>query len=93
MNLHKEINFEVEICEHLAEHGWVYAEKDAADYDRQLALFPADVLAWVQENRTYQREDSRWRIAFPMAMESFRRVATFLCKIRMETASGCRRIH
>ena len=48
MSLHKEISFEVEICQHLAGHGWLYADKDAADYDRQLALFPADVLAWVQ---------------------------------------------
>lgn len=51
MNIHKEIKFEDEICEHLSAHGWFYAEKDAADYDRQLALFPADVLAWVQETQ------------------------------------------
>ena len=51
MSLHKEINFETEICEHLAANGWLYAEKDAADFDRQLALFPADVLAWVQETQ------------------------------------------
>jgi type I restriction enzyme R subunit len=48
MNLHKEISFESEICEHLASHGWLYAEGDAAGYDRTRALFPADVLAWVQ---------------------------------------------
>ncbi|WP_419195165.1 type I restriction endonuclease [Novipirellula herctigrandis] len=36
------------MCQHLASNGWLYAEKDAADYDRQLALSPADVLAWVQ---------------------------------------------
>jgi len=51
MSLHKEIKFEDEICEHLAAHGWLYVENDAADYDRQLALFPADVLAWVQETQ------------------------------------------
>ena len=48
MNLHKEIGFETEICEHLAARGWFYAEKDAAGYDRARALFPADVLAWVE---------------------------------------------
>jgi len=48
MSLHKEISFETEICEHLAAHGWLYAEGDAAGYDRARALFPADVLAWVQ---------------------------------------------
>lgn len=47
-NLHQEIHLETEICEHLAAHGWLYAEGDAADYDRGRALFPADVIAWVQ---------------------------------------------
>ncbi len=48
MSLHKEISFETEICQYLAEHGWLYADGDAAGYDRSRALFPADVLAWVQ---------------------------------------------
>jgi type I restriction enzyme R subunit len=48
MSLHKEISFESEICQHLAEHGWLYVEGDTAGYDRARALFPADVLAWVQ---------------------------------------------
>ena len=48
MSLHKEISFELEICQHLAAHGWLYAEGDAAGYDRARALFPADLLAWVQ---------------------------------------------
>jgi type I restriction enzyme R subunit len=48
MALHKEISFETEICQHLASHGWLYAEGDAAGYDRARALYPADVLAWVQ---------------------------------------------
>ena len=51
MALHNEIEFENDICEHLAAHGWLYAEKDAAYYDRNLALFPADVLTWVQETQ------------------------------------------
>jgi type I restriction enzyme, R subunit len=48
MNLHKEISFESEICDHLAAHGWLYAEGDAQQYDRTLALFASDVLTWVQ---------------------------------------------
>lgn len=48
MNLHKEVNLEIEICQHLDAHGWLYAEGDSATYDRARALFPADVLAWVQ---------------------------------------------
>jgi type I restriction enzyme R subunit len=48
MSIHKEISFEDEICQHLAANGWLYGEGDAASYDRARALFPADVLAWVQ---------------------------------------------
>ncbi|MCK7471694.1 MAG: hypothetical protein MZU95_13660 [Desulfomicrobium escambiense] len=45
------MNFETDICEHLAAHGWLYADGDAAHYDRARALFPADVLAWVQDTQ------------------------------------------
>ncbi|MFN7812210.1 MAG: type I restriction endonuclease subunit R, partial [Planctomycetia bacterium] len=48
MSTHKEIAFEEEICEHLGAYGWVYVEGDASKYDRARALFPEDVLAWVQ---------------------------------------------
>ncbi|MEM1353897.1 MAG: type I restriction endonuclease [Planctomycetota bacterium] len=48
MSIHREISFENEICDYLADHGWLYAEGDAANYDRKLALYPPDVLAWVQ---------------------------------------------
>ncbi len=49
VGLHHEIAFENDICDYLAAHGWLYAEGDAAKYDRTLALYPPDVLAWVQE--------------------------------------------
>lgn len=48
MSLHKEIAFENDICAHLGASGWLYAEGDAAHYDRARALFPADILAWVR---------------------------------------------
>lgn len=48
MSLHKEIEFENDICAHLAANGWFYAEGDAAGYDRTRALYPADVVAWIQ---------------------------------------------
>jgi type I restriction enzyme R subunit len=48
MTLHLEIKFEDDICNHLAANGWLYAEKDAQHYDRARALYPADVIAWVQ---------------------------------------------
>ena len=52
MSLHKEIHFEAEIAEHLGAHGWHYAEGDAAGYDRARAIFPADLLAWIQESQS-----------------------------------------
>jgi type I restriction enzyme R subunit len=48
---HKEISFENEICDTLAANGWLYAEGDAQHYDRARALFPADVIAWVQQTQ------------------------------------------
>jgi len=51
MSLHKEIAFESEICAHLAADGWLHAEGDAAHYDRARALYPPDLLAWVQETQ------------------------------------------
>jgi type I restriction enzyme R subunit len=46
--LHKEINLEVEICDYLAANGWLYAERDASEYDRVRALFPADLRSWLE---------------------------------------------
>jgi len=51
MSLHKEIALESEICAHLADHGWLHSEGDAAHYDRARALLPSDLLAWVQETQ------------------------------------------
>jgi type I restriction enzyme R subunit len=51
MSLHHEIAFENDICGHLAAHGWHYAAEDAKAYDIERALFPADVVAWVQESQ------------------------------------------
>jgi len=49
MSLHHEIAFEREICEHLGAHGWIYEEGSADAFDRQLAIYPPDLIAWVQE--------------------------------------------
>jgi type I restriction enzyme R subunit len=53
MNLHKEIHFETAICEHLAAHGWLYADGDAANYDRKHALYLPDLLAWIEKTQPY----------------------------------------
>lgn len=34
MSLHTENKFEIEICEYLGRQGWLYAQNDAASYDR-----------------------------------------------------------
>ncbi|WTX00310.1 DEAD/DEAH box helicase family protein [Streptomycetaceae bacterium NBC_01309] len=44
---HNEDVFEAEICEHLAVHGWLYSANDTG-YDRERALFPEDLFAWLE---------------------------------------------
>ena len=51
MSLHKEIRFEDEICAYLSAHGWLYDPGSAAQYDRTRALFPPDLVAWVQQTQ------------------------------------------
>ncbi|MER8419894.1 type I restriction endonuclease [Mesorhizobium sp. M1329] len=51
MSLHKEISFEAEVCDYLAGNSWLYVEGDAAAYDRPHAMFPSDVIAWVQASQ------------------------------------------
>ena len=46
---HQEIHFESDIVAHLTAHGWL--EGDPAKYDRELALYPEDVLGWVQDTQ------------------------------------------
>ncbi|ASO18952.1 type I restriction enzyme R subunit [Actinoalloteichus hoggarensis] len=43
---HNEVVFEAEICRHLHAHGWLYSDKDTG-YDRERALFPEDLFAWL----------------------------------------------
>jgi type I restriction enzyme R subunit len=73
-DLHKEVNFEVEICNHLAANGWLYSQGNALNYDRARALFPPDVLAWVQDTQ-------------PKAWEALKR--TTALKRRMCLWDGC----
>ena len=47
---HLESVLETEIAEHLAAHGWLYSPTDAG-YDRGLALFPEDVLGWIEDTQ------------------------------------------
>ncbi len=56
-NLHQEQHFESEICQHLAANGWLYAEGDAAQFDRTHGLFLPDLLVWVETTQpeSFQR--------------------------------------
>jgi type I restriction enzyme R subunit len=47
---HKEVVFEDELCAHLAAHGWLYSPDDSG-YDRERALFPADLFGWLQDTQ------------------------------------------
>ncbi|WNV82612.1 DEAD/DEAH box helicase family protein [Umezawaea sp. Da 62-37] len=44
---HNEVVLEAEICAHLHTHGWLYSAKDTG-YDRERALFPEDLVAWLE---------------------------------------------
>ncbi len=46
---HKEIHFESDIVAYLSSHGWI--EGDPAKYDRELALYPEDVIGWIQDTQ------------------------------------------
>ena len=48
-NPHKEIHFESDIVACLTAHGWL--EGDPAKYDRELALYPEDVIGWIQDTQ------------------------------------------
>lgn len=47
MSVHREISFEEEVSEYLANNGWLYALADAALYDRARATLASDVSIWV----------------------------------------------
>lgn len=47
-DVHKELAMEDEAVAQLATQGWVYEEGSAARYDKQRALFPEDVFAWLE---------------------------------------------
>jgi type I restriction enzyme R subunit len=50
MAIHNEIEFENDLCDYLKSHGWLYS-KDDTGYDVERALFPEDLLCWIQETQ------------------------------------------
>ncbi|MFZ9464479.1 MAG: type I restriction endonuclease, partial [Vulcanococcus sp.] len=51
MSVHLESAFETEVCEVLGANGWLYDDGAAAHYDRRLALYPPDLIAWFEESQ------------------------------------------
>jgi type I restriction enzyme R subunit len=70
MNLHQEHHFEAEICAHLAANGWLYADGDAALFDRSHGLFMPDLLAWVEATQpeSFQRLTKTHGAALPSVL-------------------------
>jgi type I restriction enzyme, R subunit len=48
---HNEVVFESEICAYLEAHGWLYSANDSG-YDRERALFPEDLFAWLEQTQS-----------------------------------------
>ncbi|MGW4101722.1 type I restriction endonuclease subunit R [Streptomyces sp. NPDC004976] len=68
---HNEVVFETEICEYLEAHGWLYSanDRDGGEYDRERALFPADLFAWLEATQ---------RTAYEKALKAAGSQAKFL---------------
>lgn len=76
MNLHREHHFESEICAHLAAHGWLHAEGDAAQFDRAHGQLLPDLLgsveatqpeSWLRPSKTLRVAVERVHLSVPPA--------------------------
>lgn len=70
-NVHTERIFENELCDHLASHGWTVLThpKEAASYSRELALFPDDLLAFIQDTQPAEwAKFKKWHNGQPETM-------------------------
>ncbi|MFQ1003923.1 type I restriction endonuclease subunit R [Modestobacter sp. SSW1-42] len=68
MGDHNEVVFETEISDYLAAHGWLSSTNDAG-YDREQALFPEDLFAWLEATQ---------RTAYEKALKAAGSPAKFL---------------
>jgi len=59
MSKHKERQFQIEIVQHLTSHN--YVEGDAAHYDRELALYPSDLINYIKSTQTQAYEKMQQR--------------------------------
>ncbi len=56
---HKERQFQIEIVQHLTSHNWV--EGEASGYDKELALYPADIISYIKSTQpeAYEKMQKR----------------------------------
>jgi type I restriction enzyme R subunit len=59
MNKHKERQFQIEIVQHLTANNWV--EGNASDYDKDLALYPDDLIRYLKSTQPLAYEKMRKR--------------------------------
>ena len=59
MSKHKERQFQIEIVQHLTSHN--YVEGDASHYDRELALYPSDLINYIKftQPQAYEKMQKR----------------------------------
>ena len=59
MSKHKERQFQIEIVQHLTSHKWV--EGDVSGYDRELALYPDDIINYIKttQPQAYEKMHKR----------------------------------
>ncbi|RLL73044.1 type I restriction endonuclease subunit R [Paenirhodobacter hankyongi] len=77
MATHREIGFEEQICADLAAQGWLYAEPgqagDARSYDRVLALYPEDLIAWAEATQPRAWAEALARHGLPAILARIRK--------------------
>ncbi len=81
MAIFNEKEFERELCEYLAANGWLYSQ-DGTGYDKELALYPEDVRAWLDETQPGQLRKIVNPVENPAAQDkAFMRILERLVKV------------
>lgn len=55
MAIHNEAEFEKELCANLKADGWLHSTSSSS-YDRELSIYPEDVIAWLEETQPEELE-------------------------------------
>ncbi|MFN0185449.1 MAG: type I restriction endonuclease subunit R [Aquabacterium sp.] len=70
MSLHQEKHFEAEICDHLAQHGWLYEEGAASGFQTANGLYLPDLLGWLKASQpeSWQRLEKTHGAQLPQVL-------------------------